>query len=103
MSTKTLRLRKRRASCEYMPSIDGSRIQLTAHLRSFLPGLYGMNDAPQAQAEGLCLRYPEPLGLHAQISHENAVNMLLRAIQLSQHTPFVWGYIDKPNGTRLRA
>ncbi|KAM5536932.1 hypothetical protein V8D89_009479 [Ganoderma adspersum] len=50
----------------------------------------------QAQAEGLCLKYPEPLGPHPQISQETAVHMLQRAIQLSQHTPFAWGYIDKP-------
>ncbi|KAI0747576.1 hypothetical protein C8Q74DRAFT_510852 [Fomes fomentarius] len=55
----------------------------------------------QAQAEGLCLRFPESLGPHAQISHDNAVTMLLRAIQLSQHTPFVWGYIDKPSDGQL--
>ncbi|KAI0694700.1 hypothetical protein C8Q76DRAFT_685417 [Earliella scabrosa] len=55
----------------------------------------------QAQAEGLCLRYPDALGPHAQISHDNAVTMLLRAIQLSQHTPFVWGYIDKPSDGQL--
>ncbi|TBU25121.1 hypothetical protein BD311DRAFT_809500 [Dichomitus squalens] len=50
----------------------------------------------QAQTEGLCLKYPEPLGPHPQITHEAAVHMLQRAIQLSQHTPFAWGYIDKP-------
>ncbi|KZT69605.1 hypothetical protein DAEQUDRAFT_726590 [Daedalea quercina L-15889] len=49
-----------------------------------------------SQHEGLCLRYPEPLGPQANISYEAAVSMLLRAIQLAQHTPFVWGYIDKP-------
>ncbi len=53
---------------------------------------------PQAQAEGLCLRYPEALGPHPNIPNENAVAMLVRAIQLSQNTPFVWGYIDKPSG-----
>ena len=53
----------------------------------------------QAQAEGLCLKYPEPLGPHPQITQEAAVHMLQRAIQLSQHTPFAWGYIDKPLGT----
>ena len=52
----------------------------------------------QAQAEGLCLKYPEPLGPHPQITQETAVHMLQRAIQLSQHTPFAWGYIDKPLG-----
>ncbi|KAI8986160.1 hypothetical protein BD414DRAFT_416450 [Trametes punicea] len=54
-----------------------------------------------AQAEGLCLRYPDPLGPHVQVSHEAAAQMLLRAIQLAQHTPFTWGYIDKPNEGQL--
>ncbi|OSC98043.1 hypothetical protein PYCCODRAFT_1439702 [Trametes coccinea BRFM310] len=54
-----------------------------------------------APAEGLCLRYPDPLGQHAQVTHEAAAQMLLRAIQLAQHTPFTWGYIDKPNDGQL--
>ena len=52
----------------------------------------------QVEADGLCLRYPDPLGMHIQITYETAVQMLLRAIQLAQHTPFSWGYIDKPTG-----
>ena len=28
--------------------------------------------------------------------------MLLRAVQLAQHTPFVWGSIDKPQGSRAQ-
>ncbi len=59
----------------------------------------GIMSLQQAQAEGLCLKYPEPLGPHPQITQEAAVHMLQRAIQLSQHTPFAWGYIDKPTGT----
>ena len=51
-----------------------------------------------AQYEGYLLRYPESLGIHAQITYDNAISMLLRAVQLSQHTPFAWGYIDKPTG-----
>ena len=57
----------------------------------------------QAQSEGLCLRYPDVLGPQANITPDIAVQMLLRAIQLSQNTPFVWGYIDKPSGTWLNA
>ncbi|SJL07776.1 uncharacterized protein ARMOST_11126 [Armillaria ostoyae] len=49
-----------------------------------------------AQAEGLCLRYPENLGLHREVSFESAVNMLLRAIQMATTMPFTWGFIDKP-------
>lgn len=53
-----------------------------------------------SQHEGLCLRYPEALGPQINVSYEAAVSMLMRAIQLAQHTPFVWGYIDKPQGER---
>lgn len=53
-----------------------------------------------AQTDGLCLRYPEALGSHAQVSQEQSVQMLLRATQLAQHTPFTWTYIDKPSGER---
>ncbi|KAH7885073.1 hypothetical protein F5I97DRAFT_1937372 [Phlebopus sp. FC_14] len=58
---------------------------------SFQPG---HPDAP-------CLRYPENLGLHANVTIENATSMLLRATQLSQTTPYQWGYIDKPNEGQL--
>ncbi|KAI0775555.1 hypothetical protein BD413DRAFT_529374 [Trametes elegans] len=51
--------------------------------------------------DGVCLRYPEPLGVHAQITQETAVQMLHRATQLAQHTPFTWGYIDKPTEGQL--
>ncbi|KAF8237206.1 hypothetical protein L208DRAFT_1356612 [Tricholoma matsutake] len=50
----------------------------------------------QAQAEGLCLRYPENLGLHRDINYDSAVNMLLRATSMAQAVPFAWGFIDKP-------
>ena len=55
-----------------------------------------------SQHEGLCLRYPEPLAQQGNISYEAAISMLLRAVQLAQHTPFVWGYIDKPQGGRAQ-
>ncbi|KAF8657316.1 hypothetical protein AX16_002238 [Volvariella volvacea WC 439] len=48
------------------------------------------------QPDGICLRYPENLGLHREINYEAAVNMLLRATQLAQNVPFSWGYVDKP-------
>lgn len=52
----------------------------------------------QAQADGLCLRYPENFGLHQTVTYEIAGNMLLRAIPLSSQVPYTWGYIDKPAG-----
>jgi hypothetical protein len=53
---------------------------------------------PQMQAEGLCLRYPDNLGVHQTVTHEDAVNMLLRSIRMSNQVPYSWGYIDKPPG-----
>ncbi|KAG6850215.1 hypothetical protein H0H93_016394 [Arthromyces matolae] len=50
----------------------------------------------QAQAEGLCLRYPENLGLHRDVNPEAAVNMLMRATSMAASVPFAWGFIDKP-------
>jgi len=32
------------------------------------------------------------------INYDTAVNMLLRAIPLSQQFPYTWGFIDKPPG-----
>lgn len=55
-----------------------------------------MTTFQQAQAEGLCLRFPNNLGNHREINYEHAVEMLLRAVPTSQNTPFVWGFIDKP-------
>ncbi|KAJ7065232.1 hypothetical protein C8F01DRAFT_1350409 [Mycena amicta] len=50
----------------------------------------------QPQAEGLCLRYPENLGTHRELTLENALTFLLRGHQTAANVPFVWGYIDKP-------
>jgi len=50
------------------------------------------------QAEGLCLRFPENLPLHANLSHEGAVQMLGRAASLATQVPFHPSYIDKPPG-----
>ncbi|KAI5116751.1 hypothetical protein M0805_001609 [Coniferiporia weirii] len=49
----------------------------------------------------LCLRYPEPLGLHTQVTYESAVQMLLKAHQLAMGVPFQWGYIDRPQDGSL--
>ena len=57
-----------------------------------------MSNFQQAQAEGLCLRYPENLPLHREINYETAVNMLLRAMAMSTSVPFAWGFVDKPPG-----
>src|SRR5262245_66582994 len=55
----------------------------------------------QAQAEGLCLLYPDNLGLHQTLSYETVVNMLHRAVRLSQQMPYSWGYIYKPASSVL--
>ncbi|EIW81519.1 hypothetical protein CONPUDRAFT_165633 [Coniophora puteana RWD-64-598 SS2] len=43
-----------------------------------------------------CLRFPENLGMHGNMTVEQAVSMLLRAVQVSQNVPYQWGFIDKP-------
>lgn len=53
------------------------------------------------QTDGLCLKYPSDLGLHPSVNLEMALTMLNRALQLSNTTPFHWGYIDKPKGPPL--
>ncbi|KAI0055229.1 hypothetical protein BV25DRAFT_1843109 [Artomyces pyxidatus] len=52
--------------------------------------------AQQAQAESLCLCFPETLSLHTTLTYEVAVTMLTRAIQLSGRVPYRWAYINKP-------
>lgn len=47
-------------------------------------------------SEPPCLRFPENLGLHVNVTIEAAANMLLRALQLSQTVPYQWSFIDKP-------
>lgn len=51
---------------------------------------------PLGHPEGACLRYPEPLGNHKDMSHETAARMLLQSTHLASTTPFVWSYVDKP-------
>lgn len=46
--------------------------------------------------EGACLKYPENLPPHPNLTHEMAAQMLLRATGLAQTVPFQWGYIDRP-------
>ncbi|KAJ7493312.1 hypothetical protein B0H11DRAFT_2005846 [Mycena galericulata] len=55
----------------------------------------------QAQAEGLCLRYPENLGMHRELSVENAVVSLVRGTQSSMNIPYTWGFVDKPSEGQL--
>ncbi|PSR70908.1 hypothetical protein PHLCEN_2v13222 [Hermanssonia centrifuga] len=55
----------------------------------------------QAQADGVCLRHPDVLGVHQNLTHEAAVNLLIRSITIAQTTPFVWGYIDRPTEGQL--
>ena len=51
-----------------------------------------------AMQEAPCLRYPEALGMHREITIEFAFNMLNRGISMAQTVPFSWTYIDKPAG-----
>ncbi|KAF9219133.1 hypothetical protein BS17DRAFT_789878 [Gyrodon lividus] len=49
----------------------------------------------QPHPDAPCLRYPENIGLHANVTIEVAVNMLVRAAQLSSTVPYSWTFIDK--------
>lgn len=53
----------------------------------------------QPHPEAPCLRFPENIGLHANVTIEAAANMLARAAQLSHTVPYSWMFIDKPVGT----
>ncbi|CAA7261473.1 unnamed protein product [Cyclocybe aegerita] len=54
------------------------------------------------QADGQCLRYPDPIPPQREINYETAVGMLMRAAGTAQNVPFVWSYVDKPqDGTVL--
>ena len=55
-----------------------------------------MSSMEQLRHEGLCLRYPDNLGQHANITYEMAVSMLLKAAVAAQTMPFQWGWIDRP-------
>lgn len=55
-----------------------------------------MGSIEQLRHEGLCLRYPDNLGQHANVTYEMAVSMLLKAAVASQTMPFQWGWIDRP-------
>ena len=57
---------------------------------------------PLAHADAPCLRFPENIGLHANVTIEAAANMLARAAQLSLTVPYSWAFIDKPVGTSTR-
>jgi len=52
----------------------------------------------QAQLEGACLRYPDPLPSQRDLNYENAASLLLRGASMAMTVPFSWGFIDKPMG-----
>ncbi|KZP09124.1 hypothetical protein FIBSPDRAFT_1052009 [Athelia psychrophila] len=56
-----------------------------------------MSHFDQARAEGLCLRYPENLGQHGNMTYDMALGMLTKAYQVSHSVPYQWGWIDRPN------
>ncbi|KAJ7777366.1 hypothetical protein B0H16DRAFT_1505248 [Mycena metata] len=56
----------------------------------------------QAQAEGLCLRFPDNLGIHREpLTVDNALSFLLRGTQSAMNVPFIWGFVDKPQEGQL--
>ncbi|KAJ6478514.1 hypothetical protein C8R47DRAFT_1138590 [Mycena vitilis] len=51
----------------------------------------------QAQAEGLCLRFPEAIGNHRDaLTIDHAAMLLMRGTQSAMNVPFSWGFVDKP-------
>ncbi|KAF8133331.1 hypothetical protein EV363DRAFT_1430654 [Boletus edulis] len=50
----------------------------------------------QPHSDNPCLRFPENIGLHANVTIDAAANMLARAAQLSLTVPYSWTFIDKP-------
>ena len=44
------------------------------------------------------MRFPENVGIHAQISYDQAIGLLTQAADMAQRVPFAWAYIDKPPG-----
>ncbi|KAH9060213.1 hypothetical protein EDB87DRAFT_1577123 [Lactarius vividus] len=55
-----------------------------------------MSSSTNHQAEGLCLRFPENLPPHSSLTHEVAVQMLVRAVGLATQIAFQPSYVDKP-------
>ncbi|KAH9048737.1 hypothetical protein EDB84DRAFT_1434146 [Lactarius hengduanensis] len=55
-----------------------------------------MSSSTNHQAEGLCLRFPENLPPHSSLTHEVAVQMLVRAVGLATQIAFQSSYVDKP-------
>lgn len=53
------------------------------------------------QTDGLCLRFPENLPPHSSLTHEVAVQMLVRAVSLATQIAFQPSYVDKPPGPLL--
>jgi hypothetical protein len=53
------------------------------------------------QVDGLCLRFPENLPPHSSLTHEVAVQMLVRAVSLATQIAFQPSYVDKPPGALL--
>jgi hypothetical protein len=51
---------------------------------------------PQVDQPGL--RFPEDLQPQPNLSHEQAMQMLLRAAEYAKMVPFQWRWVDKPVG-----
>ncbi|KLO05741.1 hypothetical protein SCHPADRAFT_838959 [Schizopora paradoxa] len=47
------------------------------------------------------LKFPQELGVHPQVTYEQAANMLLKAVTIAATTPFQVCYIDKPRDGSL--
>lgn len=62
-----------------------------------------LNMAVNSRRPEYFLKFPQELGVHPQVTYEQAANLLLRAVQIAATTPFQVCYIDKPRGAWLHA
>jgi hypothetical protein len=54
----------------------------------------------QLLADGLCLRFSGEIASNPSLNVEMATNILLRGTQAASTVPFIWGYIDRPQGEK---
>jgi hypothetical protein len=54
----------------------------------------------QLLADGLCLRFSGEIAPNPSLTVEMATNILLRGTQAASTVPFIWGYIDRPQGEK---
>ncbi|GJJ15382.1 hypothetical protein Clacol_009658 [Clathrus columnatus] len=76
-------------------AICHSRLRTSIFDHMAFAGQPQQQQQPSAPPE-LFLRYPENVGIQPQISFDQAVNLLIQAVDFSQRVPFAWTFVDKP-------